>query len=165
MRPKVNALMEKIGLEVEVNKSGRNKDMASFFRDTTSEETEMLQNMVNGLNGRFLNLVTARRKIDQKTLSEISSARIYLAEEAKKLGLVDEIGYLSDAVLKAKAMAGLKKNAKVVVYRRTEYPDDTLYNTSLSAYGADGFSSIFPNLSEAVSTLHTGFYYLWFPGN
>lgn len=165
MRPKVSGLMEKIGLEVEVNKSGKNKDMASLFRDTTPEETEIIQNMVNGLNERFLNLVTTHRKLDQHALSEISSARIYLAEEAKKLGLVDEIGYLSDAVLKAKAMAGLEKNAKVVVYRRTEYPDDTLYNTSMSAYGADGFSLIFPNLSEAVGVFHTGFYYLWFPGD
>jgi len=122
--------------------------MASLFRDTTPEETEILQNMVNGMNERFLNLVTSHRKIDQQALSEISSARIYPAEEAKKLRLVDDIGYLSDAVLKAKAMTGLKKNAKVVVYRRTEYPDDTLYNTSVSAYGADGFSLIFPSFNS-----------------
>jgi len=59
-----------------------------------------------------------------KSLSEISTARVFLAEEALKLGLVDKIGYLSDAVKESKMLAGISKDARVVVYRRNEFPED-----------------------------------------
>ncbi len=162
IRPRLNSLMEKIGLDVEMNKSGRNKDMGSLFRKPTEEEAEILQRMVEELKERFLNLVKIHRKVDQKALSRIETARVCLAREAQQLGLIDDIGYLSDAISKAKSLAGLTPDAKVVVYRRTEYPDDNLYNTSVMNYGDGGkISLINMALPEAITHLHTGFYYLW----
>ncbi|MCK5485977.1 MAG: S49 family peptidase, partial [Desulfobacterales bacterium] len=95
---------------------------------------------------------------------EISSARIYLANEALNLGLVDRIGYLDEAVSEAKKLAELPQDAKVVVYRRTEYPDDNLYNTSTSRYEGRGLSIISLDLPGSLAPLQTGFYYLWQPG-
>ncbi|QTA91224.1 signal peptide peptidase SppA [Desulfonema magnum] len=162
IRPRLNSLMEKIGLDVEINKSGRNKDMGSLFRKPTEEEAEILAHMVDELKERFLNLVKVHRKVDQNALSRISTARVCLAREAQQLGLIDNIGYLSDAVLKAKSLAGLAPDAKVVVYRRTEYPDDNIYNTSVMNYNDGGnFSLIKMALPEAITNLRTGFYYLW----
>jgi len=158
MRPKVMGLMGKIGLGVEVNKSGKNKDMGSPFREATNEEQKILGGLVETLARQFINLVADRRNLDRKTLSEISGARIYLAEEARKLGLIDKIGYLSDAISETKSIAGLPEDAKVVVYRRTEYPDDNLYNTTMKYHGN---ALIDLGLPEAVSSPRTGFYYLW----
>lgn len=157
MRPKVMGLMGKIGMGVEVNKSGKNKDMGSPFREATNEEQKIFDGLIKSLARQFIKRVAKHRNISHKDLSEISGARIYLAREARKLGLIDKIGYLSDAISETKSMAGLPKNAKVVVYRRTEYPDDNLYNTTMKY---NGKALIHLGLPE-VATPHTGFYYLW----
>jgi protease-4 len=163
MRPRVTGLMEIIGFDMEVNKSGRNKDIGSPFRETTEEEQKILQGLTDGLGKRFVSLVAKHRKLDENALSDISTARIYLADEAVEQGLVDKIGYLSDAVIKAKELAGLPEDAKVVVYRRVEYPDDTIYNTATTQYRGKGMSLINLGLPDSMTSLHTGFYYLWLP--
>jgi protease-4 len=162
-RPKVTGLMGKIGVAVEVNKSGKNKDMGSPFRPTTTEEEKILQELTDKLGQRFLDRVAEHRKLDQRELSEISSARVFLADEALKLGLVDKIGYLDDAVREAKKLAGLSEDARIIVYRRTEYPDDNLYNTSTTRFEGRSFSLVSIDLPGSLSGLQTGFYYLWTP--
>lgn len=161
MRPRADGLMEKLGLNVDISKSGKNKDMGSPFREASQEEQKIIRTMVDELAQRFLNLVKKHRKPGKDALSEISSARVYLASRAMELGLIDNIGYLNDAILKAKSLAELPDDAKVIVYRRTEYPDDNIYNTSLSKYGQVSLINI--GLPDSVS-LNTGFYYLWLPG-
>ncbi|MGD8522005.1 MAG: signal peptide peptidase SppA [Desulfobacterales bacterium] len=163
-RPKVTGLMGKIGVGVEVNKSGKNKDIGSPFRQTTAEEEIILQELTDKLGQRFLDVLAEHRSINQHNLIEISTARVFLADEALKLGLVDKLGYLEDAVKEAKMLADLPEDAKIVVYRRTEYPDDNLYNTSTTRFeGARGVSLVSIDLPGALSGLQTGFYYLWTP--
>jgi protease-4 len=85
-----------------------------------------------------------------------------LADEALKLGLVDKVYYLSDAMRESKQLAGLSADARVVVYRRTEFPDDTYYNTSTAASEGVNVPAVNIELPEML-VLKTGFYYLW-PG-
>ena len=79
MQPKVNSLMEKIGVGLDINKSGKNKDMGSPFRETTDEERKILQDLTDELGKRFINLVSTHRKLGKNELAKISTARIYLA--------------------------------------------------------------------------------------
>jgi protease-4 len=162
--PKVNGLMNKIGLAVEVNKSGSEKDIGSPFRPSTPEEQRILQELTDNLGKRFLSLVAKHRPIDSKDLINVSTASIYLAEEAMQLKLIDTIGYLNDALSEAKVLAGLSKEAKVVVYRRSEYPNDNIYNTSGALHGETSLSLIDLNLTDIIPDLNPGFYYLWAPG-
>ena len=164
LRPDVTGLMEKIGVDVNVSKTGKNKDMGSPFRQATAEEKKMTQDLIDHLADRFLDHIAKHRKLDPKSLKEISSARIYLAHDALTLGLIDRIGYLDEAVSEAKKLAELPVDAKVVVYRRTKYPDDNLYNTATSRYEGGGLSIISLDLPGALGPLQTGFYYLWHPG-
>ncbi len=164
IHPMVANLMDKIGLDVKVNKSGKNKDMGSPFRLATVEEKKILQNLTDELGQRFINLVAKHRNLDKEVLDKIATARVYLAEEAFQLGLVDQIGYLSEAILQAKKMAGLSENAKVVAYRRTKYPNDNLYNTSTTKFSGHGISLVDLGLPEIATHHQIGFYYLWFPG-
>ncbi len=164
MQPDVSGLMDKIGVDMRVNKSGANKDMGSPFRAATPEEEELLKGVTDDLAQRFLSLVQKHRGIDEPVLSEVASAKIYLAEDAKRLGLIDGIGYLDDALEEARKMAGLPENVKVVAYRRTKYPDDTLYNSATSYQGGSGVSLIDVGLpGAAAASLNPGFYYLWAP--
>jgi protease-4 len=162
--PKVAGLMDKLGLAVEVNKSGKEKDIGSPFRASTPEEQKIFQELTDRMGRRFLDLVATHRKMDQTALSSISSARIYLAEEALQLKLIDRIGYLSDAIAMAKELAGLSKEAKVVAYRRNEYSNDNLYNMSSALNSGGSLSLLDLNLSEILPVLSPGFYYLWAPG-
>ncbi len=162
LQPKVSGLMDKIGLSVDVKKFGKNKDMGSPFRDSSEEEQKLTQKAVNDFGERFLRLVQKHRKPEQQALLEISTARVFMADNALKLGLVDKIGYLSDAVQETKKLAGVSADARVVVYRRTEFPDDNYYNIADVASENLSVSVINIELPESLS-LKTGFYYLW-PG-
>ncbi len=162
--PKVAGLMDKIGVAVEVNKSGSEKDIGSPFRASTAEEQRILQELIAGLGSRFLALVAKHRNPDAAALARISTARIYSSEEALQLKLVDRIGYVDDALIDAKHLAGLDDEAKVVTYRRTKYPNDNLYNTSTTSYTGAGLSLIDLRLQEIIPSLSPGFYYLWMPG-
>lgn len=161
-QPRVHGLMEKIGVQVEVAKSGRNKDMGSPFRPATDEDRAITTSIINKLAGRFLMLVQQHRTLTDEALTEVSTARVFTGPDAKKLGLVDQIGYLSDGFKAAKELAGLADDAQVVVYRRESYPNDNPYNTqasakpySLSLIGIDAQWLLPPS---------TGFHYLWLPG-
>lgn len=164
INPKVAGLMDKLGVGVEVNKSGQEKDIGSPFRSSTPEEQKIFQELTDKLGGRFLDLVAKHRPLDPQALSRISTARIYLAEEALQLKLIDKIGYLDEAISEAKDLAGLPPEAKVVVYRRGKYPNDTPYNTAISHAPDFGGPLVDLNLPEIIPNLNPGFYYLWMPG-
>lgn len=164
IRPDVAGLMDKIGVDVEVSKTGKNKDMGSPFRQATTEEKQIIQNMIDRLGQRFLDLIAEHRRIDSQRLKDISTARIFLAEDALKLGMIDRVGYIREAVSEAKKLAKLPDNAKVVVYRRSEFADDNFYNTSTSQYEGQGLSIVSLNLPASLASYQAGFYYLWQPG-
>jgi protease-4 len=164
IRPDLSGLIDKIGVGVEVSKTGKNKDMGSPFRQATAEEKEIIQNMIDRLGQRFLDRIVGHRRIDSRGLKEISTARIFLADDALRLGMIDRVGYIREAVSQAKKLAELPKNAKVVVYRRTEFPDDNLYNTSTSQYEGRGLSIVSLDLPASLRSYQAGFYYLWQPG-
>jgi protease IV len=162
LRPKVGALMDKIGLGVDVIKFGKNKDMGSPFRDSTEEEKSIMQKAVNDFGERFIRLVQKHRKLKEQAMGEISTARVFTADEALKWGLVDKIGYISDAVKEAKTLAGLAGDARLVVYRRVKFSDDNYYNVTGTAMEGEQPPIVNIALPDSLN-LHAGFYYLW-PG-
>lgn len=161
LRPELSGLMEKIGVDVTVHKSGRNKDMGSPFRTPSPEEERILQSVIDQLGQRFTGLLTENRHLTPTALKDVATARIYIAEDARKVGLVDEVGYIDDALQQARLLAGLPDDAKIVIYRRTDFPDDNIYNP-LST-GSEGNPPVLVDLGllEWVPPQTAGFYYLW----
>ena len=163
MRPNVTGLIDKIGFTMDVNKSGKNKDMGSPFRRPTAEETQMLQDLTDGLADRFLKLVAKHRDLEETTLSTISTARVYLPAEAKALGLIDKIGYLDEAIAEAIEISGLPEKAKVVAYRRTVFPNDNLYNPLTTRSSIQTKPLLDLGIQNTATHLSPGFYYVWTP--
>ena len=161
IQPRFQGMMEKIGVTVDVNKSGPNKDMGSPFRPATREEARFIQELTDKLAKRFIDRVAQHRNIDAQKMQQITSGRIYLAADAKAMGLVDSIGYLEDAIGRAIQLAGMPKNAKVVVYRRAEYPNDNIYNTATSWEGSGQLSMVNIDFLDTLSGMNAGFYYIW----
>jgi protease-4 len=160
MRPGVSGFMEKYGFAMNINKSGEEKDMGSPFREPTAKDEAIFQDLTNQMAQRFYSLVQKHRKLTPQQMEQIKTARIFLAPEAQQLGLVDDIGYLKDAVAKAKSLAGLKADAKVVTYRRQESEEDNIYNPAMSG-PLGGPEANLPTLSRFLSIPEAGFYYMW----
>jgi protease-4 len=159
-RPGVSGFMEKTGLTMEVNTSGELKDMGSPFRPPTEKEKVIFQELTDTLAQRFLDLVTQHRHLQPAQREKIASARIYLADDAMRLGLVDQIGYLNDAIDKAISLGGLGPDARVVTYRRDDSKEATIYNGSGSQQPGSLDSAV-PVLAPIMAISEAGFYYLW----
>ena len=111
-----SGLLEKIGISNETIKSGDKKDIGSPLRPITSEEREILQGIIDSLYKRFLDVVSeGRKEIAREELKRIADGRVYTAEQALKIKLIDHIGYLDDAIEIAKGMAGIK-DATIITY-------------------------------------------------
>ncbi len=159
VRAKARGLMDKIGLDAEVTKSGDKKDMGAFYRSATDEEKGLFQGLVKEMGDHFVALVKERRKLTDT--SGYADARVMSAQQAKAIGLVDAIGYLADGIRAARELAGLPADASVVTYRRTEVAEDTVY-------GGGGDPGKMPKLidlevTKYLSVPSSGFYYLWAP--
>lgn len=160
LRPGVSGLMEKVGVSVAVNKSGTLKDMGSPYRAPTEEEVALFQELTDDMATRFINLVMKHRNLTPEQRKEITTARVFMAEQAKTLGLVDQIGYLDDAVTKAKELAGLDADARVIAYRRYKVEEDTIYNPAIQYEGGD-LESALPLLAPLNAMGEADFYYIW----
>jgi protease IV len=160
MRPGVSGFMEKFGFAMNVSKSGDQKDMGSPFRASNAADEAIFQELTDQMAGRFYDLVQEHRQLSPEQMRKVTTARIFLAPDAKKMGLVDEVGYLKDALAKAKSLAGLGADAKVVTFQRNESQEVHIYSASLQTGGA-GPNLAVPSLSGMVGLPETGFYYIW----
>ena len=160
IRPKISRLMDKIGIDVETSKSGKDKDMGSPFRSTTDEELKLFQAIIDEMSDLFESKIRAHRKLTDDAMKEILMAKVYTAKQALQLGMIDQIGYTDDAIDKAKELAGLDSDARVIMYRRVEFADDNIYN-DITARSLTGTPLLDLGPLSRLSNLNAGLYYAW----
>jgi len=119
----VEGLFKKIGVKTETIKSGKFKDIGAMSREMSKEERELLQSMINDSFESFVNAVSEGRKIDKEKLKDLADGRIFTGNQAFKVGLVDKLGDLQDAIDEAGIMANLGKNPPVVKNKRYYFDD------------------------------------------
>ena len=97
-------LLEKIGVEANTIASGPKKSMGSPFRTMTDEERAIFQEVINSMYNQFIAMLSIRDVLilSQQEIRRLADGRIYSADQAKQSGLIDEIGYLEDAIALAK---------------------------------------------------------------
>lgn len=86
--------------------SSKHSDMYSLTRPLDAEETAFMQKSVDDIYEAFLENVSAGRGMDKAEIDEIAQGRVWTGSDALKIGLVDEIGTLADAVRYAAIAAG-----------------------------------------------------------
>lgn len=150
-------LLEKIGVAPLAIKSGGLKDAGSPFRALTDEERAVFQKMIDEMFARFVGLIVQSRKIPEAQVRQLADGRIYTAEQAHALGLVDRLGYLDDAVQMAKDAAGIAQ-ARVVMYHR---PREYRTNYYSAAPGPPAAESALAHLAALAAGPR--FFYLWWP--
>lgn len=159
----VNAkgLLEKIGVEATAVTSGPRKDMGSPFRAMTMEDRAIFQGLIDSFYQRFLTIVQeGRSNLQMEQIKRLADGRIYTGEQAKAAGLVDEIGYLEDAVALAKQKAGLTE-ARVVTYQRPGEYSNNVYSRLLAPGVLAGLADL--DLTSFVRGGTPQFMYLWMP--
>jgi len=110
----VEELLNKLGLKSVVVKSGKVKDMGSPFRPMTDEEKKLLQGVLDSVHEQFIRAVAEGRNLPLEKVRELADGRIFSGEQARALGLVDELGNFEDAIALAAKLAGIKGEPEVI---------------------------------------------------
>ena len=105
LRPVLEQLLSKVGVDFSVYKSGEFKDMTGFWRSPTDRESEKFQELINEIFDNFVSVVASGRSLEERAVREIATGEVMTAQRGIGLGLVDEIGDFRDA-LEAVAIAG-----------------------------------------------------------
>lgn len=163
----VEGLLGKVGVEETTFKSGAHKDMTGLFRKISPEEGQIFQGIVNALYDRFVDCVVAGRgKLTRERVKELADGRVYTAAQCLENGLADQVGYLEDAAAKAKSLAGLKGDVRLVSYERV-HQGLVIEILNLKDPGQEAARRPALELSVQAGGLlggrTPGFYYLWMP--
>ncbi len=110
-------------------RSGDHVDMGSPVRAMCPDSRKILQDMADEFHNRFQNVVQHSRLSHDPKRTEDFDGRIFTAQQALDRGLIDQIGYLDDAITAAKAMAKLQC-ARVVLYHRNSDRGRNVYATT-----------------------------------
>ncbi|MCG6972685.1 MAG: signal peptide peptidase SppA [Desulfobacterales bacterium] len=114
-------LLHKIGLVPIVIKSGKYKDIGSPVRKMKPEERKILTDFADKIHQQFIQAVIDGRKMDRKKVESLADGRIFTGQESKKLGLVDRLGNLEDAIEWAGRLGGIKGKISTVYAKEKKF--------------------------------------------
>jgi len=147
---RLEELLNKIGIHLEILKSGEFKDMGSPNRELTEREKELLNALIADIQRQFEEGVAEGRNLPLEKVRQIADGRIFSGAQAKELGLVDVLGNFQDAVEIAKNLAGIKGDVTLV------YPEkDKLELWDLVFEAAAG------SVSKLIQRMKTRVEYRW----
>jgi protease-4 len=122
MYPTAPELLEKLGVEMQVYKSGRLKDMGNFARLPTEEEEEVFDSIIADVFDQFVTAVASRRHLDREYAVSLADGRVYSGRQARDIGLVDQLGDMQAAIELAGRLGGLDPDPPVVRKNRPRFP-------------------------------------------
>jgi protease-4 len=122
----LQGLYEKIGVEQNVFKTGPHKDMGSPAREITPEEAAIFQGLIEDSYEQFLEVVANGRKMEMDEVRALADGRVYTGRQALKVGLVDQVGDLHEAIQTTAKMAGIKGEPNIVNLQTKSFWDQFL---------------------------------------
>jgi len=130
--PNIKGLDDKIGITYDGVKTNKMSDAISINRPFTPEERDLMQSYVNRGYELFVKRCADGRKMKTEQIKAIAEGRVWTGEDALKIGLVDKIGGLNDAIKLAVEKAKLKS------YNIKEYPEKEDFMTKfMKNFGKD----------------------------
>jgi protease-4 len=112
----VQKLANDNGITWDVVKTSRFADSATVSRPKTPQELAIAQRAVNQIYNQFLDKVAQSRKLPKQKVAQIAQGRVWSGQDAKQLGLVDEIGGIDRAVQYAAKQAKLENDWELEEY-------------------------------------------------
>jgi len=126
----IESLSEKLGLNFETVKTSRFADTGAIDRPLTAAELSIAQRSVDWIYDKFIERVAEGRGLAPDFVHEIAQGRVWSGLRAQRLGLVDELGGLGEAIAYAAEAAGLEQGR----YRVSEYPRPTQFGEALAEF-------------------------------
>jgi protease-4 len=156
-----SGLCAMLGVKSDPIKSGPNKDIGNPARPMTEEERAILQKMISSFYDQFVQVVAkGRPELSEERVRALADGRVYTGLEAQKLGLVDEIGYLDDAIQAAINLACIK-DARVVAYDKCGGCRGSIYAAAPHIPSEINVKLDIPGLGGPTGA---AFMYVWEPG-
>lgn len=147
--PNVAGLLDKVGVEFQVITAGKYKDAGSPYRPLTDEEKALIQGQIDQIYGQFIDTVAEGRKMERSEVESLATGWAWNGEEAKKLGLVDEIGTYEDALDKAADLGKIEGDYEVINY--DEYAPEDLFLSLLGVQRRlDPAEALRPSMRESL---------------
>ena len=143
-------LLEKIGVQSVVIKTGKFKDLGSPFRPMLEEERQLLESVMNDTLSQFIEAVADGRSMDAVEVEQLADGRVFTGRQAKSVLLIDEIGDLHDAIKLAGELGGIEGTPRVLETTKPFSFQEFLESTFLGGLG-----------SLAPSRLSSPLLYLW----
>jgi len=107
--PNIEELAKKIGISEQIVTAGTYKQMGTFTRKWTPKEKSALTNLINDAYAMFIKDVSKARGLNPKNYKNFADAKVFMAAQAKKVGLIDEVGSIYTAQKELIKMANIKK--------------------------------------------------------
>lgn len=148
-------IKEKAHLNVYTIKTHEHADMFSLMRPLDATEEKYMQASVDTIYTKFTELVAQGRGMDVEYVDEIAQGRVWAGSEALEIGLVDEIGGLSDAIEYAAAISGYS-DYEVVQYPKPKSQIEMLMEqfSGMGAILESPFESAYRNLEEVSGKMY-----------
>jgi protease-4 len=157
--------LQAIHMKTYAIKSGPFKDAGSPLRDLTSEEREYFEDIVNRFYGQFLQVVAkGRPDLPADKLKQLADGRVYTGEQAKALGLVDEVGNVYTAIDYLKKKTGNEKMNVVVYHRPLDWKPNVYASSTTPSPRMTQAGPVQIDMGAVQDALRPKFLYLWAPG-
>ncbi|NQU65663.1 MAG: signal peptide peptidase SppA [SAR324 cluster bacterium] len=143
----VQKLMNRIGINIEIIKSGKNKDIGSSFRPMKTAERKLLESVLEDTHRQFVSAVQKNRPMIADRMQFLADGRIFTGQQALQHGLIDELASFRETVEEMRKALGITEAVQLY------YPLDK----------KDAFLSIFDLetiLPIKRSFTYTGLFYL-----
>ncbi|MBX2078279.1 signal peptide peptidase SppA [Campylobacter peloridis] len=101
----ISELAQKLGINEQTIKAGTYKEAGTFMRKWNEDEKDFLQNLANQSYEIFTQFVAQNRNLDLNQTNSWADAKVFLANEALKLKLIDKIGNYEQAKKEVKKLA------------------------------------------------------------
>lgn len=116
--PDISQLAEKVGVHMNVVKSGDLKDVGNIFRPMTEEERQFLDDSIRKVHSQFVRDIAVSRGLPEWKVREFADGRFLTGEEAFQLGIIDGFGDILQAASHALELAGITDKEAVLILPR-----------------------------------------------
>ena len=108
----LGGLMDKLGVTTDTITVGKNGTILSMTTPFSETEKAAMQRLMDETYKQFVGKAAEGRKKSFDDIEKLAGGRVYTGRQAKKLGLIDELGTLGDAIASAKRLGGISEDAK-----------------------------------------------------
>lgn len=112
--PNTEELFRKVGVRLEVIKTGKFKDVGSIWRPMTDDERTLLHDVLTNVYDQFIDAISEGRSLNREDILPYADGRVFTGDQALDYGFVDRLGDLDDAIQMAGKMGGIKGRPTVV---------------------------------------------------